>query len=145
MKFCMHVYLLCGQVFSPLVNIGSQKSRGQRYNSSPWLRSWHRPRHHLWSQPWLDRQIVLLSSMVMTVGGHLQLRVAALLKTTWWRMRVSCKHVHGRVYITANFTVKCVILCKSNIHRVRKKYTTKFMVIILPNVNWLPTLFHWYI
>ena len=37
----------------------------------------------------LNRRIVRLSSMVTTVGGHWELRAAALLKAVWWGMRLA--------------------------------------------------------
>jgi len=44
---------------------------------------------HPWYKQELNRRFVRLSSMVTTVGGHWELRTAALLKAVWWGMRLA--------------------------------------------------------
>jgi len=49
---------------------------------------------HPWYKPELNRQFVRLSSMVTTVGGHWELRAAALLKAVWWCMHLARLLMH---------------------------------------------------
>jgi len=72
-KFCMHVGLLSGQVFAPLVKIGSRGVRGTSalLPDEPHIVPILSERWSAWTVP--------LSSMLTTVDGHWELQAAALL------------------------------------------------------------------
>ena len=77
----MRVGLLSGHVFSPFGErwlAGNHGGGG--ISRRPGVGSADHAGRHLWYKPELDRRIVRLSSMVMTVDGHWELRAAALLK-----------------------------------------------------------------
>jgi len=78
-KFCIRVGLLSGQVFSPF--------------GEDWLAGSHGG-GGISRRPGVDRRFVRLSSMVTTVGGHWELRAAALLKAVW-----SCKPADALVLL----------------------------------------------
>ena len=55
-------------------------------------------------EPELDRRSVRLSSMLTRVGGHWELRAAALLKAVWWGMRLASLLTHLLRKFTADKT-----------------------------------------
>ena len=119
-KFCMSVGLLSGQVFSPFgehwlagSHGGGGISRRLAVESAD-----HAGRHPLY-KPELNRRFVRLSSMVTTVGGHWELRAAALLKTVWWGLRLASLLTHLFIYLFS----KCINVVMTLITNSRLRST----------------------
>jgi len=89
-KFCTHVGLLSGQVFSPFGEhwlAGSHGGGGITSRMNAPMKSYSQemcvPGNKYWSQRWRSM-----------ATGHSELRVAALLKDVWWGMRLASPLTH---------------------------------------------------
>jgi len=61
------------------------------------------PGRHPWYKPEFNQQ--WLSSMVMTIGGHWELRAAALVKAVWWGMCLASLLMHLFMILKNNLNV----------------------------------------
>ena len=94
----MHVGLLSGQVFSPLVKIGSRGVTGAAalLPDEPHIIPTLTERWSAWNVP--------LSSMLTTVDGHWKMLAVALLKAVWWDFYPTIRQYEG-------YLVYCVFVC----------------------------------